>query len=115
MERKARTRTIRLAPVFVGYVPGFTFRTSNKYGERTMRAITPSASLLAAGVLAAVLAGSFTASPVSAQSSASYPYCLLTDDAQSCFYTSMAQCMASRRGTADFCEPNNTYAPSRHG
>ena len=83
-----------------------------------MRAITLSATarvLLTAGVLAAALAGSLAASPASAQSSATYPYCLMTDDAQSCFYTSMAQCMASRRGTVDFCEPNNTYAPARRG
>ncbi len=50
-----------------------------------MRAITLSATarvLLTAGVLAAALAGAFAASPASAQSSASYPYCLMTDDAQ---------------------------------
>lgn len=81
-----------------------------------MRAIILSASLLAAGVLAATLAGSFAGSRAYAQSSSSYAYCLLTDDAQECAYNSLAQCMASRRGTVDFCEPNNTYAPnSRRG
>jgi hypothetical protein len=78
-----------------------------------MRAIILSASLLAAGVLAATFAGAFAGSRAYAQG---YAYCLLTDDAQECAYNSMAQCMASRRGNADFCEPNNTYAPnSRRG
>jgi ABC-type sugar transport system substrate-binding protein len=70
-----------------------------------MRMITLSASLLAAGLFAATL----PASSASAQSASNYPWCLMTGPAQSCFYTSMAQCMASRRGAVDFCEPNNTY------
>lgn len=52
----------------------------------------------------------FGSSSASAQSSASYPYCLFTEDAQDCTYTSMAQCLASKRGNADFCEPNNWYS-----
>lgn len=68
-----------------------------------------SASLLAAGVLT----GAFSAlsvSPVSAQSTTTgYPYCLMTGPDQECAYTSIAQCMAARRGNVDFCEPNNLY------
>ena len=47
-----------------------------------------------------------------AQSSAAYPYCLMTGPAQDCAYNSMAQCLASKRGNADFCEPNNWYIGS---
>ncbi len=65
-----------------------------------------SASLLAAGLLAAT----FGRSSAQAQSTTtSYRYCLLTDEAQVCAYNSVAQCMAARRGNADFCEPNNVY------
>ncbi len=68
--------------------------------------IALSASLLAAGLLAAASSGS----PAHAQSTTTgYRYCLLTDDAQDCSYNSMQQCMASRRGNADFCQPNNQY------
>jgi hypothetical protein len=56
----------------------------------------------------------FGASSAPAQSSASYPYCLFTDDAQDCTYTSMAQCLASKRGNADFCQPNNWYSGAAH-
>jgi hypothetical protein len=71
-----------------------------------MRIIKLSAILLATGALAA----SFASSGAMAQSSSSYPWCLMSGPAQSCYYTSMAQCMASKRGNIDFCEPNNTYA-----
>jgi hypothetical protein len=75
-----------------------------------MRVMTLSVAMLAAAVLALGLGGS----DAKAQSSSSYPWCLMTGPAQSCFYTSMAQCMASRRGNVDFCEPNNTYAGSTY-
>ena len=74
-----------------------------------------------ATVVAAALAGAVLSVPFSglfsgvgaeafAQSSAAYPYCLMTGPAQSCAYNSMAQCLASKRGNADFCEPNNWYS-----
>jgi hypothetical protein len=85
--------------------------------ETTMRTAL-SASLLAAGLLATVFGAiTFGGSPAYAQSATSYRYCLLTDEAQVCSYNSMEQCMASRRGNADFCEPNNVYdgnAPRSH-
>jgi Protein of unknown function (DUF3551) len=74
--------------------------------EKTMRLIV---SLLAAGIFATTIAGT----SASAQSSASYPYCLMTGPAQECGYTSMAECLAAKRGNADFCEPNNTYVGDR--
>lgn len=70
-----------------------------------MRMIIMSASLLVAALAATGLA----ASSARAQSSSAYAFCLMTGPAQECAYNSMAQCMASRRGNADFCEPNNTY------
>ncbi len=69
-----------------------------------MRAFVWATTTLAAVVLAATVGGAL------AQSSSAYPYCLLTDDAQECTYNSMAQCLASKRGNADFCEPNNWYS-----
>jgi Protein of unknown function (DUF3551) len=68
-----------------------------------MRAIVVAAALSGA-VWMALGAEAF------AQSSAAYPYCLMTGPAQSCAYTSMAQCLAAKRGNADFCEPNNWYS-----
>jgi ABC-type sugar transport system substrate-binding protein len=71
-----------------------------------MRVIKLSATMVAAGLMAAAFGGS----SAQAQSTSSYAWCLMTGPAQSCYYTSMQQCMASRRGNVDFCEPNNTYA-----
>jgi hypothetical protein len=48
-------------------------------------------------------------SGVSADWSSNYAWCLLTDSSQECAFTSMAQCLASKHGNVDFCEPNNTY------
>jgi hypothetical protein len=69
-----------------------------------MRAIT-----LAALVVVAV----FGVWDAFADSSSTYPYCLMTGPAQDCSYNSMTQCLASKRGNADFCEPNNWYYGSR--
>jgi hypothetical protein len=83
-----------------------------------MRAIisrtTTSAILFAA---AAAALGAFGATPASAQSGQSGDYvhhnfCLLTGPARECAYESMAQCLGSKRGNADFCEPND--APINH-
>jgi hypothetical protein len=70
-----------------------------------MRVKTMSAAMLVAGLIAV----SFGGSSAQAQSTSSYPWCLMRGPGQSCYYTSMEQCMASRRGAVDFCEPNNTY------
>ena len=64
-------------------------------------------------ISAAALVGALWSLPdvqAVAQSSAAYPYCLMTGPAQDCTYSSMAQCLASKRGNADFCEPNNWYS-----
>ena len=34
-------------------------------------------------------------------------YCLMTGPAQECAYDTLNQCLASKHGNADFCEPNN--------
>ena len=57
--------------------------------------------LLAGGVLAAPFAGS----RAQAQNA---PWCLMTGSASECDFSSMNQCLASKRGNADFCELNNT-------
>ena len=72
-----------------------------------MRAIRFAAASLCVLVSALFL---FSAGPALAQSDSAYPYCLLTGPAQVCTYSSMAQCLASKRGNADFCEPNNWYS-----
>jgi hypothetical protein len=59
---------------------------------------------------ATLLAAAFTGPGALAQSASSYRYCLLTDDGQECAYNNIEQCMASRRGTGDICQPNNTYS-----
>jgi hypothetical protein len=66
-------------------------------------------AIIAATALSGALL-SMPAVPAFAQSSAAYPYCLMTGPAQDCTYNSMAQCQASKRGNADFCEPNNWYS-----
>ncbi len=39
-------------------------------------------------------------------------FCLLTGPARECAYQTFEQCLAGRRGNADFCEPNG--APLNH-
>jgi hypothetical protein len=39
----------------------------------------------------------------------------MTGPAQDCGYSSMAECLASKRGNADFCEPNNWYSGPSSG
>ena len=68
-------------------------------------AMTTNTCLVAAGLFAAT----FVSSSASADWSSNYPWCLMTDSSQECAFTSMAQCLASKHGNADFCEPNNTY------
>jgi hypothetical protein len=75
-----------------------------------MRAFT-SAILFAA---AAAALGAFGGTPASAQSGyVHHNFCLLTGPARECAYETMDQCMAAKRGNADFCEPNG--APLNHG
>jgi hypothetical protein len=57
--------------------------------------------LLAGGVLAAP----FTGSSAQAQNAR---WCLMTGSATECDFSSMNQCLASKRGNTDFCELNNT-------
>jgi hypothetical protein len=63
-------------------------------------------------VFATLAAAAFAGSDAFAQS-ANYPYCLMTGSAEECAYNSIAQCLASKNGNADFCEPNNSYPPYR--
>jgi Protein of unknown function (DUF3551) len=65
-------------------------------------------------MLAMALTAMFGGTGALAQSSSAYPYCLMTGPAQDCTYSSLAQCQASKRGNADFCEPNNWYSGSNH-
>jgi hypothetical protein len=69
-------------------------------GDDLMRILVLTA-LLAGGVLTAPMAGS------SAQAQ-NARWCLMTGSASECDFSSMNQCLASKRGNADFCELNNT-------
>jgi hypothetical protein len=72
-----------------------------------MRLMILSGAIVSTSLVAAAL------SPSSAQAQSTttgYAYCLMTGSAQDCGYNSMAQCLASKRGNADFCEPNNEYS-----
>jgi len=69
----------------------------------------PALALLAVGVLV-------QAQPSSAQSPYDYPWCALRGDrsgAQSCYFTSYRQCMASLRGIGGTCirNPYQTRGP----
>jgi hypothetical protein len=35
-------------------------------------------------------------------------FCLFTGPGRECAYETMQQCLAAKRGNADFCEPNGT-------
>src|SRR5260370_42684959 len=74
------------------------------HGEYTVRAITLSACLLAAGLLPATFAGS----SASAHWSSNYAWCLMSEWSQECAFTSMAKCLASKHGNVDFCERNTS-------
>ena len=78
----------------------------------TKRVSTMALGAIGAGVLVTVFVSilALTASSAQAQSTTTgYPFCLFTGPDQVCAYNSMAQCMAARRGNADFCMPNNRY------
>ena len=64
------------------------------------------------------LGGALGVSPAVAQSGyVHHNFCLFTGPARECAYQTMEQCLASKRGNADFCEPNGTplnHAPGRY-
>jgi Protein of unknown function (DUF3551) len=67
--------------------------------------------LLASAVLVSsvLLGGAFGASNAFAQSDyVHHNFCLLTGPARECAYQTFEQCLAARRGNADFCELNGT-------
>jgi hypothetical protein len=73
-----------------------------------MRLIT-SAVLLSSALFGAAVSAS------SAQAQSGYVhhnFCLLTGPARECAYETFGQCLAAKRGNADFCEPNG--APLNH-
>lgn len=59
---------------------------------------------------ATLLAASFVGSSAFAQDSSgtNRGFCLFTSSVQECDFDSMQQCLASKRGNADFCQPNNS-------
>jgi Protein of unknown function (DUF3551) len=64
-------------------------------------------------VSSALLAGALSASSAQAQSGyVHHNFCLLTGPARECAYETFGQCLAAKRGNADFCEPNG--APLNH-
>lgn len=81
--------------------------------EHAMKQNIHSRTRLIVIAVGSLMAIAVTTLGASAQSSTtSYRYCLLTGPDQECAFNSMAQCMASRHGNQDFCEPNNRYTGS---
>ncbi len=69
--------------------------------------------LISAILFGAAFGGAFGVSPAAAQSDyVHHNFCLLTGTARECAYQTMEQCLAAKRGNADFCEPNG--APLNH-
>ena len=71
--------------------------------------------LVASAVLVSsvLLGGAFGVSNAQAQSGyVHHNFCLLTGPGRECAYQTMEQCLAAKRGNADFCEPNG--APLNH-
>jgi len=65
-------------------------------------------------VSAALLGAGLSAATAQAQSGyVHHNFCLFTGPARECAYETFAQCLAAKRGNADFCEPNG--APLNHG
>ena len=60
-------------------------------------------------VAVVLFAATFVCSSALADWISNYPWCLMTESSQECAFTSMAQCLLSKHGNVDFCEPNNTY------
>jgi hypothetical protein len=75
-------------------------------------------ALLFGATLAALGASNAFVSNAFAQSGyVHHNFCLLTGPARECAYETFQQCLAAKRGNADFCEPNDTplnHAPGRY-
>jgi hypothetical protein len=69
------------------------------------------AALAALGASSAFVSNAFVSSGFVATAFAQSGYvhhnfCLLTGPARECAYQTFEQCLAAKRGNADFCEPN---------
>jgi len=73
--------------------------------------------IMSAALLSVAFDGAFGASSAVAQSGyVHHNFCLLTGPARECAYQTMEQCLAAKRGNADFCEPNGVplnHPPAR--
>src|SRR5215813_12745607 len=87
---------------------GFIRAWKQSPGDYPMRRLLPLA-VIGLGLVAQTL-------PSAAQSAYTYPWCALLGDrsgAQSCYYTSQAQCRASLSGIGGSCIPNPYVTFSR--
>jgi len=79
-----------------------------------MRAFTSAILFAAAAAALGAMGATPGTTPALAQSGyVHHNFCLLTGPARECAYETMDQCLAAKRGNADFCEPNG--APLNHG
>ena len=78
-----------------------------------MRAFTSAILFAAAAAALGAMGATLGATPAFAQAGyVHHNFCLLTGPARECAYETMDQCLAAKRGNADFCEPNG--APLSH-
>ena len=76
-----------------------------------------SAFLLGAALVICGTAGGLVSSASAQSDYVHHNFCLLTGPARECAYQTFEQCLAAKRGNADFCEPNGTplnHAPARY-
>jgi hypothetical protein len=75
------------------------------------------AALAALGASSAFVSNAFVSTAFAQSGYVHHNFCLLTGPARECAYQTFEQCLASKRGNADFCEPNGTplnHAPGRY-
>jgi Protein of unknown function (DUF3551) len=75
------------------------------------------ALLLGAALVISGIAGGLIPSASAQSGYVHHNFCLLTGTARECAYETFQQCLAAKRGNADFCEPNGTplnHPPGRY-
>lgn len=75
------------------------------------------AALAALGASNAMVSNALVSNAFAQSDYVHHNFCLLTGPARECAYRTFEQCLAAKRGNADFCEPNGTplnHAPARY-
>jgi hypothetical protein len=67
-----------------------------------------SAFLFGAALAALGASNGFVSNAFAQSGYVHHNFCLFTGPGRECAYETMQQCLAAKRGNADFCEPNGT-------